>query len=136
MAASVVTSETDDRLLQRARRFEREHEIERQRASGMIPSTYSPHVNNSGPSASSNGAVLSLADRVSGLTTSSSFDLRPGKGQSRKKYLNSSMGYEDAEPAYDPVSLFSHLSLGTFTDVGICIECYRLGSIYYRRSIR
>ncbi|KAG8927968.1 hypothetical protein FRC02_007552 [Tulasnella sp. 418] len=98
LAASLLSSETDDRLQQRARRFEREHEIERQKQSGQHQSPasyYSRHVNQAPPQSS-------LESRMSGLTTSFSFTPRPVKGQARRKYMNSSMGYDESEDVADP----------------------------------
>lgn len=94
--ATSTVSENDERLLQRARRFEREHEIERQKQAGLHPThEHSRHVNHA--------AVGALEGRMEGLTTFSSSASRGTKGQSRRKYLNS-VGTEDpsADQAVSP----------------------------------
>lgn len=104
--AIVVTTldSNAERLAARARRFEREHEIERQKQAGYYQSSnhgyeYSRHVNRKAysPPSSSSHTGGSLQDRMQGLTTSYSSELRSGGKGSRKKYLNMSVGYTEDE---------------------------------------
>lgn len=102
--AATTLDNNAERLAARARRFEREHEIERQKQSGHYQSTnhgyeYSRHVNRKtySPPSSTSYAGGSLQDRMEGLTTSYSSELRSGGKGSRKKYLNMSVGYTEDE---------------------------------------
>lgn len=102
--AATTLDNNAERLAARARRFEREHEIERQKQSGHYQSTnhgyeYSRHVNRKAysPPSSTSYAGGSLQDRMEGLTTSYSSELRSGGKGSRKKYLNMSVGYTEDE---------------------------------------
>ncbi|KAG8880100.1 hypothetical protein FRB97_001086 [Tulasnella sp. 331] len=89
------SSETNERLALRARRFEREHDIERKKQAGLLPEhEYSRHVNQA-----DTASAMDHDHGMQGLTNTSFSFSRPMNGksghQARRKFLNSHAGDDE-----------------------------------------